>query len=223
MGKRNILRDVSLSLSGGLVFLMGLNGSGKTTLLRAISGELPYRGLVKVGDRDLGEMKSRERARCLAMVHQRPNMPFQLKVAEFVLMGRFPYLGLLGAYSSEDRKLSRREMERLGVDRFAERRLDEISGGELQKVLIARALTQDAPWLLLDEPAQQLDPKNRRMLYALLRDLVKDGKKILCTTHDREALEGGDCRVIGLREGNVVMDEAGEVEWKDLEAAIYST
>ena len=191
LGKRNVLRGVSLSLSGGLVFLTGLNGSGKTTLLRAISGEIPYQGQISLDGQPLEAMGARERARHLAMVHQRPNMPFQLKAFDFVLMGRFPYLGLLGNYTREDRDIAMREMERMGVADFAERRLDEVSGGELQKVLIARALTQDAPWLLLDEPAQQLDPKNRVMLYGLLRELEAGGKRILCTPHDREALEGG--------------------------------
>lgn len=202
---------------------MGQNGSGKTTLLRAISGELPCGGEILLGDENLSGIKPRERAKRIAMVHQRPNMPFQLTVFEFVLMGRFPYLGFLGAYTAADRRIAEREMERLGLESFRKRRLDEISGGELQKVLIAKALTQDAPWLLLDEPAQQLDPKNRGILYGLLRELAAGGKRILCTSHDREAIAGGDARVIGLREGKVILDQYTPIEWDRLMTELYST
>lgn len=186
---------------------MGLNGSGKTTLLRAISGELDYRGSIRLGQEQVSELSPVRLARQLAVVHQRLNLPFQLRVEEFVLMGRFVHLGPLGNYGPEDRKRVGEELERLGIAHLAGRHLDEVSGGELQKALLARALCQDTEWLLLDEPGQQLDPRNREELYQLLQKLAESGRKLLCSTHDREAVDLGKGRVVGLRAGRVVLDE----------------
>lgn len=157
----------------------------------------------------------------MALVHQRSTFPFQVSVFDFVLMGRYPYLSLLGNYSPADRKQADWALERMSLEPFRDRFLDEVSGGELQRVLIARALCQDAPWFLMDEPAQQLDPLYRCQLYELLADLAKEGRQIVCTSHDREAVEQTGAHIIGLRDGAVTYNTA-KGNWKEAWDAVYA-
>ena len=202
--------------------MLGVNGSGKTTLLRAISGDIDYRGKIEIDGSAAASLNARKRAQALAVVRQRINIPFQIKVVDFVLMGRYPKLDWWSSYGSADRQRVGDELERMGISELGQRHLDEISGGELQKVLLARALVQDTPWLLLDEPGQQLDPRNRKELYDLLHALAGQGKKIICSTHDREAVESGPCRVLGLKDGHLIYDQEGEIAWEEVWEKIYS-
>lgn len=220
-GKRSILRNVSLSFFNSLTYILGLNGSGKTTLLRTITGEIDFQGKVRIGEQDSSQLNARERALKLAVVRQRINLPFQVKIFDFVLMGRYAQLDWWGSYGNTDRRRVEEELDRMGVSDLRDRNLDEISGGELQKVLLARALVQDTPWLLLDEPGQQLDPRNRQELYKMLYDLSQEGKKILCSTHDREAVEQGESRIIGLKDGEVIYDQEQGNDWQTVWESVY--
>ncbi len=167
-------------------------------------------------------MNEHERALKLAVVSQRVNLPFQLNVLEFVLMGRYAKLDWWRSYGASDRKRVEEELERMGILGLKGREMNEISGGELQKVLLARALAQDTPWLLLDEPGQQLDPKSRKNLYQMLTDLSQEGKKIICSTHDREAVEAGNNRIIGMKDGEVVYSRENENDWETVWQALYA-
>ena len=202
--------------------MLGVNGSGKTTMLRAISGDIEYSGSIEIDETDAESLNARKRAQALAVVRQRINLPFQIKVVDFVLMGRYSKLDWWSSYSGKDRERVEDELQRMGIAELSGRLLNEISGGELQKVLLARALVQDTPWLLLDEPGQQLDPKNRKELYDLLHGLAAQGKKIICSTHDREAVESGPCRVLGLKDGNLIYDQEGKIAWEEVWEKIYS-
>lgn len=206
---RVILRDVSVSFPKGLSYLVGLNGCGKTTLLRCISQLLPYQGDIWLEDQPLKQFSPKMLARQLAVVPQHLNIPFKVKVYDFVLMGRFPYLNWLGNYQSTDHDSVRKSLTELQIEDLSTRNLDEISGGELQKVCIARALSQDTPVLLLDEPSQSLDPKNKAILYQQLETLGKSGKTLICVTHDLEPLNNPDVQVIGLRAGEVIIQSKG--------------
>ncbi len=206
---RVILRDVSVSFPKGLSYLIGLNGCGKTTLLRCISQLLPYQGEIWLKDQPLKQFSPKMIARQLAVVPQHLNIPFKVKVYDFILMGRFPYLNWLGNYHSADHDSVNKSLAELQIEDLSGRNLDEISGGELQKVCIARALCQDTPVLLLDEPSQSLDPKNKAILYQQLEALGKSGKTLICVTHDLEPLENPDVQVIGLRAGEVVIQSTG--------------
>ena len=220
-GERSILRDVSLSFFESLTYILGINGSGKTTLLKAVLGDMAYSGEILINGENANRLNAKERARLIAVVRQRVNLPFQIKVFDFVLMGRYPSLDWWASYSANDRKRVGEELSRLGIEHLTDRNLDQVSGGELQKVLLARAMVQDTPWLLLDEPGQQLDPKNRKELYALLKELSTRGKKIICSTHDKEAVDGGEARIIGLRDGEVIYDQASGATWDQVWEKVY--
>ncbi len=180
------VRDVSLSVSPGrLLAVAGPNGAGKTTLLRLLSGSLvPQRGEVTVDDRPLGDLGDRERGRTLAVVPQSESSPFPVTVREMVGMGRYAHLGPWERTGSRDRTVVEHALERCAVAHFADRRLDELSGGERQRAGIARALAQEAPILLLDEPTAGLDLRYRMELFHLLCELRADGLAVLVITHD---------------------------------------
>lgn len=214
-GGKSILRSVSLTLRPGLNYLIGLNGSGKSTLLRVLARLEPCTGSVWLDRRPIALMPARQLARHITLVHQRINIPFKVRLGDYVLMGRYPYLNWWGSYTAEDHAQVQATMERLQIGPLAERHLDEVSGGELQKAFIARALVQQAPILLLDEPAQSLDPRNKAQLYALLAELAAAGKTLLCSTHDLDALSDSDAHVFALRDGSLCWQGQAQAATRD--------
>lgn len=180
------MRGVSVEVvPGRLAAVVGPNGAGKTTLLRLLSGALdPQAGEVRLDDRPLGELDDRERARAIAVVPQSEASPFPVSVREMVGMGRYAHLGPWERAGSRDRSVVDRALERCGVSALAEREIGELSGGEGQRVRIARALAQEAPVLLLDEPTADLDLRYRMELFHLLCELRADGLGVLVITHD---------------------------------------
>jgi len=219
-----ILRGIDLTFSDHSVhFIIGQNGSGKTTLLRCLGQALPYQGEIVLLGRSLGQYHARQLARQLAWVPQDlPAYP-QLSTYQFVLMGRFPYLDWLGTYRQVDHQTAASAMQRLGITDLRDRALHRLSGGERQKAAIARALCQQTPILMLDEPGQSLDPLARRDLTRLLFSLASDeGKTILCSTHDLEPLRLPGAKVIGLKAGQVVWQQPGGQPEEALLEAVYS-
>lgn len=186
-GKRRVLKDVSLSVEAGQVLaLIGPNGSGKSTLIRAISGVIPSQGgEVRVGGKALSDLSTMERARYLAVVPQARNMPPAFSVYESILLGRTPYLGWLGRAGETDHERVRTALERTQMGPLADRMVGELSGGEQQRVLLARALAQDTPVMLLDEPTTHLDLQHREGLVHLVRELAKSKTlAVLMVLHD---------------------------------------
>ena len=180
------MRDVSLSANPGqLLAVVGPNGAGKTTLLRLLAGSLtPQHGQVRLDDRPLDELDDRERARALAVVPQSESSPFPVTVREMVAMGRYAHLGPWERAGVRDRAVVERALTRCAVAELANRQLGELSGGERQRARIARALAQEAPILLLDEPTAGLDLRYRMELFHLLRELLAEGLAVLVITHD---------------------------------------
>jgi iron complex transport system ATP-binding protein len=166
--------------------LIGPNGSGKSTLIRAVSGVVPVEsGRVEVGGRAVSELSVMERARYLSVVPQARNMPPAFSVYELVLLGRTPYLGWLGRAGEKDHERVRYALERTQLTALAERMVGELSGGEQQRVLLARALAQDTPVLLLDEPTTHLDLQHREALVHLVRELARARQlAVLMVLHD---------------------------------------
>ena len=197
---------------GEMVAAIGPNGSGKTTLLRLLSGALaPDAGEVVVCGRPASAWTTRERARMVAVVPQEGMAAFDFTVMETVLMGRTPYLGLLGLEGPEDVRIASESLRRTGMLGFAGRLLSHLSGGERQLVFVARALAQRAQVMLLDEPTSWLDIRHRQEIYALLSRLNKEeGLTILTTSHDINLAAQWCPRMILIDQGRIRADGAPE-------------
>lgn len=183
---RQILHDVSFDVKNGEVLaLIGPNGAGKSTIIRAASGVIPSTGQVRTNGDDFASLSSLQRARYMAVVPQAISMPPAFTVWETVLMGRTPYLGFLGQASRRDEELARQALNKVNALAFIDRRVGELSGGERQRVLLARALCQSTPILLLDEPTAHLDLQYQVSLLELVRDLAhKENLAVLIALHD---------------------------------------
>jgi iron complex transport system ATP-binding protein len=185
--QRVVLKDVSLHVRAGEVLaLVGPNGAGKSTLVRAVSGVTPVSGgSIHLDDANVLKLRPAERARQIAVVPQAVHLPEAFTVAEIVMMGRTPHLPLWGGESQRDCALAWEAMQRTAVAELAERRMDEISGGERQRAVIARALAQEPRVLLLDEATAHLDLKHQVSILELIRSLTRDhGLAVLATLHD---------------------------------------
>lgn len=162
----------------------GPNGSGKSTLVRALLRRLPLEGGEITVDADsLDRLSRHESARRVAVAVQREEPAFPMRVAEYVALGRFPLLGLWRSAAQPDASAVDASLERAGVAEFADRRTDELSGGEWQRVRIARALAQEAGTLVLDEPTTFLDLAHEMSLFELLHSLAADGMAVLIVSH----------------------------------------
>ncbi len=180
------VRDVTLGLSlGESLAVVGPNGSGKTTLLRLLLGVLqPGSGRITVDGRPLALWTRSELARVIGVVAQREDQLFPLEVQEAVLFGRYPHLGVLGVPSARDRRAVRRALERCDVAHLVGRRVSTLSGGEWQRVRVARALAQEPRVLVLDEATTNLDVRHEMEVFELVADLIRDeGLGAIVVTH----------------------------------------
>lgn len=201
-----VLRGVSLSFDKGMLTgILGPNGSGKTTLIKALSGALkPRSGHVLLEGRDVREYPARELARRMSVVPQSTRTDFDMTALDVALMGRQPYIRRFERESEEDIRIAREALERTDVLRYQDTPVTALSGGELQRVIIARALTQQAGVMLLDEPVSSLDIHHTARILALTRDLVRErGVCAVCVLHDL-SLAGWFCdRIALMRAGEV--------------------
>ncbi|QDL94083.1 ABC transporter ATP-binding protein (plasmid) [Paroceanicella profunda] len=183
---RPLARDISLSLRAGeTLCLLGPNGAGKTTILRTLLGLIPaLGGSVSLGGTPMGELSRAARARRLAYVPQAMTAPFADPVRAFVLQGRTAHLGLFAGPGPADRAAAEAALAQMGIAHLAETPVTRLSGGQRQMVLIARALAQAAPAILLDEPAASLDFGNRERLLARLEALARQGLGLVISTHE---------------------------------------
>lgn len=208
--RQRAIDGLSLDLdAGGVVALLGPNGSGKTTLLKLMLGILhPTGGSVRLEGREIRRIAPDERARRLAYVPQLHREAFGYRVRDVVLMGRMPHTGFLGRYGARDRQFAAAALERLGIDHLAERPYTEVSGGERQLALIARALAQEARILILDEPTNGLDYGNQLRLLERLKALAGAGYTVLFSTHHPDHAMAVADRVVMMRQGRVIRDGA---------------
>ena len=185
-GRRVLLEQVSATFpQATLTALIGRNGTGKSTLLRAIAGLGPAEGEVELCGRRIASLTARERATTLAVVTTERIRIANLTCEEVVAFGRAPYTDWIGNIQAEDRTVVERSLHLVGLDGFARKTMDRMSDGECQRAMIARALAQDTPVILLDEPTAFLDLPNRYALAMLLRKLAHEERKcILFSTHD---------------------------------------
>ncbi|HVS47807.1 MAG TPA: ABC transporter ATP-binding protein [Candidatus Dormibacteraeota bacterium] len=176
--------DLSVS-SGEWLALIGPNGAGKTSILRAIARLVAYSGEIRIGTQAVADMSGRELARRVAMVMQEPHMPEGMSVSQYVLLGRSPHLAYFGKEGRGDQRVVADILERLALGRLAARRLDHLSGGERQRAAIARALAQQAPVLLVDEPTSSLDVGRQQEVLELIDGLrAEQGLTVIAAMHD---------------------------------------
>jgi iron complex transport system ATP-binding protein len=186
-GDRQILHEIQLEVhSSEIVALLGPNGAGKSTLIRSISGVIPIRdGNIFVDQKDVTSLSTMERARHISVVPQAVSIPPAFTVWETVLLGRTPYLNFLGQTSAKDEAIARQALEQVDVLHLIEKRMNEISGGEQQRVLLARTLAQDTPILLMDEPTTHLDISHQVDLLKLITKQAREKDlTVLIALHD---------------------------------------
>ncbi len=178
------IRDFSaVAKNGAITVVMGPNGSGKSTLLKSIAGIVPYRGEISLEGKDLKKLDRRSIARHISFVEQAPSIRYPFSVAEILSMGRLPY-GRNAPYNAATVRMVHKAAKEMDLVSLLNRSVTTLSGGELQRVSLARSLVQDSPVMLLDEPSSALDPGHVSMLFSLLRSLALKGKSIIITVHD---------------------------------------
>ena len=203
-GKKEVLSGLSLQAGPGeIVMILGPNGTGKSTLLHAITGQVPFTGSITWQGKNLESLNPKEKARQVAFVPQKEKHSFSFTIADLVGMGRLALSpGLFE--TGEDRSAVSKSLQRVTLEGFEERSLLEVSGGELQLALIARALVQDAPLLLLDEPTASLDLARHSLLAQILKEERAKGRAILAATHDLNwALSLAD-KLVLLKSGKIL-------------------
>ncbi len=211
-GRRVIVADLDLEVgTGRLTSLVGPNGSGKSTVLRAIAGlHPPAAGSIEIGGRPIEGLKPKERATRLSLLPQDPAVPAGLTVREVVELGRHPHRGLLRSHA-DDPEIVERSLADSDVAHLADRRIEQISGGERQRVWLATALAQDTALLLLDEPTTFLDLRHQLDLLALLRHQVEvRGRSVIVVLHDLNLAADHADELVVLHAGAIVAQGSSE-------------
>jgi iron complex transport system ATP-binding protein len=202
-----VLHRVSLEVPpGSFCALLGRNGSGKTTLLHCLCGILhPHQGQIFINARPVPAKNGAQRARCMSLVPQETGHFFPFTVFDLVLMGRNPYLNGYAQPRQQDRDLAWQALKTLNAEHLASRRVNQISGGERQLAVVARALAQQTPVMLLDEPSNHLDFHNQFRLLYQIRKLCRDQElTVLASMHDPNTVAAVADRVVLMEEGRVI-------------------
>jgi len=211
LGRVRALEATTLEIGGGeIVALLGPNGAGKTTLMRAALGLIAHEGSATLGDAEANKMSARERALRAAYLPQRPQAIWPLRVEAIVALGRFAYGAAPDRLGARDQAAVDAAIAACSLQGLRGRRMDEISGGEKARAHLARALAQQAPLLVLDEPTAGLDPAQALGVAVILRGHADKGGAVLFSTHDIALAAGVAHRVLLLSAGSVVAEGAPE-------------
>ncbi len=208
-GDRLALSGINLNIKEGeFISVLGPNGSGKSTLLKLLSGYLkPTRGEVKFNGQSIFEISTKEKAKIISYVPQNNAVVYPFTVYEIVAMGRSPYLNFFGYATGKDSVKIKNALEIMGISRLAKKSVKEISGGELQRTFIARALAQESKVILLDEANAHLDLKHQIAIYKVLKELnVKKGITVVFVSHELNLPAHFSNRMILLKQGEIFKD-----------------
>lgn len=206
-GKSPVLKNLTFSVrTGDFFIIIGPNGSGKTTLMKVMSGLLkPRSGQLSILGRPIENYSLRSLARAIAFVPQTIPVDFPFTVTEVVLMGRSPYLGMLGLEQKEDLEIAHQAITFTGIEHLAHRKLDQLSGGEQQRVFIARAICQQPQIILLDEPTASLDLSHQVRIMDLMERLKKDKEvTVVMVSHDVNLAAMYGDRLLLINQGELV-------------------
>ncbi len=200
-----VLNDLNLEIKQGTInVLLGLNGCGKTTLIKLLAGlEKPNRGTIQYQGKNLQSIKIRERAKIFAYVPQRANVTSDVPVQQYLSYGTTNTLAFYEHPGQKEMELVKATAERLNIAHLLDKNLGEISGGELQIVLIASSLIQNTEILLLDEPTSSLDIKNQNLVLSVLKDIAKEGKTIILSSHNPNHALFLDATVVLIHESTI--------------------
>ncbi len=206
-GKRVVVHEFNDTVRPGeWLCLIGPNGAGKSSILRAVAGLAAHSGEISVDGSPLRLRSPRRRAELVAYVPQSPVLPHEMLAFEYVLLGRNPYISYFGGESAHDRAMVQNVLHRLDLDQFAARELGSLSGGEQQRLVIARALAQEAPILLLDEPTSALDIGHQQQALELVDRLRREnGLTVISAMHDLTLAGLYADRLALLHEGHLVV------------------
>jgi iron complex transport system ATP-binding protein len=205
LGGRAVLRDVDLRANPGEVLaLLGPNGAGKSTLLKALAGLLPYEGRIEIAGVDVASLSPRMRAKQISYVPQRSLLRSALSVEEVVALGRYVHGGSFGGMSKTDKEAIDHALETAHADVLRDRIFTQLSVGEQQRVLLARALASDAPILFLDEPTAALDVGEGMAVLRLIRKLAARQHTLIVVLHDLADARSTTDRALLLKDGRVV-------------------
>lgn len=213
-GERRVLEEINLTIQRGKFYsIIGPNGSGKTTLLRNITRALEPKGkTILIDDRDITRIRGRELAKKMACVYQNVNVDFDFNVMDIVLMGRTPYLGRFEIEGSKDIEIVLKAMEMTNTLHLKDKKINEISGGERQRVMAARAIAQDTEILLLDEPTSNLDVHHQIELLNTVRQLNEEKNvTVVAVLHDLNLAAQYSDYIILMKEGRVIACDEPEV------------
>jgi iron complex transport system ATP-binding protein len=227
-GNNLVLMNISFAVSKGEFFIIiGPNGSGKTTLMKLISGILKLqKGRLEILDRPIDGYSRKALAKTIAFVPQMAPVDFPFTVTEIVLMGRSPYLGMLGLEEEKDLKIAKQSIAFTGMEHLAHRKLDQLSGGEQQRVFIARAICQEPDIILLDEPTASLDLAHQTRVMDLMEKLkAQKGVTVVMVSHDVNLAAMYSDQLLLLNNGRVVCQGSPDevLTFKTLEEAYGCT
>ena len=206
---KNVIKKLNVSFqSGDFCALIGPNGAGKSTLLKSLLNYLPINsGEIILDGKNISEMSRIEIAKQISLIPQSFNMQFDFTVYDLVLMGRFPYLGYINTYSSKDKDLVNNVLSDLGLSPLKNNMFNELSGGEQQRVIIARSLVQDTPLILMDEAFSHLDINHQIEIMHILSEINRNQHKtIILVSHNLNLVAEYCNRVVMLKDGELIAD-----------------
>lgn len=202
-----ILKDINLEFKNGNMYaLLGRNGSGKTTLIKLILGLLNFnQGVITLDGKDIKSITIRDLSKLIAYVPQSEEGSYDIKVIELVVMGRNPYLNLFDIPSGEDYKLAEQALESLGIKHLSQKAYFQISGGEKQLTLIARALVQNTKFIIMDEPISNLDIKNQHEVLNKIKNISQElSIGVVLSLHDANLAERYCSEAVLLKKGEII-------------------
>ena len=213
-----VLDDVSLDFTKGqIIALIGRNGSGKSTFLDCLLGINEYSGDIVIDDHNIKDLSNKEYARYVSFIPQSVQINIDYSIRDFISFGRNPYLKIGQTPSKEDFELVEEYAKKCGIQDLLNKDINKVSGGERQLAFIARALTQETPIIIMDEPTAALDFGNQQKLFKTMIELVKEGKTIIFTTHNPNHLVNLRCEIYAVKDMKIFkINELDEKTIKDI-------